>query len=96
MTFEAAVPKSPKSASTHAMLPRLFFLSAQAFVELSEQVVAGFTNVDYLAYAAIFSDPSGNVGRPGQTSKDYLEKCRKAVMSTLETYTRLLALLPGM
>ena len=64
------------------------------FTELSDEVVVRLREVNDMAYSAIFSDSSGNYGRPGQGSKDYLEKSRVALVAALATYRRLLALIP--
>ena len=61
------------------------------FGEAAADVVASLREVDFLAYSAIFSDPSGNVGRPGESSADYLIKTKKALEVTLRQYKAMLA-----
>ena len=65
------------------------------FTELSDEVVVKLRETNDMAYSAIFSDASGNYGRPGQGSKDYLERSRVALTAALASYRRLLALIPG-
>ena len=65
------------------------------FTELSDEVVVKLRETNDMAYSAIFSDASGNYGRPGQGSKDYLERSRDALTAALASYRRLLALIPG-
>ena len=64
-------------------------------VDPGQAVVGGLREVDFLAYSAIFSDPSGNVGRPDQSSEAYLERARVATVATLRQYKTLMGLLPG-
>ena len=65
------------------------------FTELSDEVVVKLRETNDMAYSAIFSDASGNYGRPGQGRKDYLERSRVALTAALASYRRLLALIPG-
>ena len=53
------------------------------FTELSDEVVVKLRETNDMAYSAIFSDASGNYGRPGQGSKDYLERSRVALTAAL-------------
>jgi len=66
------------------------------YMEAVEAVVNGLRDADYLAYSAIFSDPSGNAGKKGQTSKDYLERSRVATLQTLKAYRNLMSMLPAL
>jgi hypothetical protein len=64
------------------------------YTELSDELIQDLRDVDAMAYSAIFSDPSGNVGRSEQSSAAYLERARVASTRALRNYRRLLGLLP--
>ena len=63
------------------------------FAELGTDLVAGLVETDFLAYSAIFSDPSGNVGRKDESSDDYLRKTEVALDKTALLLLGLLRLL---
>ena len=63
------------------------------FAELGTDLVAGLVETDFLAYSAIFSDPSGNVGRKDESSDDYLRKTKVALDKTALLLLGLLRLL---
>ena len=64
------------------------------FTEATDDLVANLREVDFLAYSAIFSDPSGNVGREKESSAAYLERARVQTERAIISYRRLLKLLP--
>jgi hypothetical protein len=72
--------------------PRFADVDVERLVELAEGTVQGLRDTDYLAYSAIFADPSGNAGVPGKSSKDYLAKTRFELKATLGKYDKLLKL----
>mmetsp|Transcript_44227 Transcript_44227/g.102168 ORF Transcript_44227/g.102168 Transcript_44227/m.102168 type:complete len:111 (-) Transcript_44227:73-405(-) len=88
---------STRSSTGCAMLffqdPTYESMDVERFVELAESVSQGLRDTDYLAYSAIFADPSGNMGVPGKSSKDFLEKTRLELVSTLKRYNAVLKMI---